>query len=111
MREFPRQRIADLLGREPVHWVEQGGGYTDAGRWTAEFAEGPPVFIKASADPDGDSAVWSAGETNVHHLEWPSLRLVISGHTWECPDEFMRLLGDTRAGRSDWESTCEPTGD
>ncbi|MDX1747213.1 MAG: hypothetical protein R3324_14855, partial [Halobacteriales archaeon] len=55
MREFPRRRVADLLGREPVHWAEQGGGYTDAGRWVAEFAEGPSVFIKTSANPGGDA--------------------------------------------------------
>jgi fructosamine-3-kinase len=53
--QFPRHRLADLLGREPVHWVERGGGYTDAGRWMVEFADGPSVFVKASGDPGGDA--------------------------------------------------------
>jgi len=55
VREFPRHRVATLLKREPVGWVEQGAGYTDAGRWMVEFANGPSAFIKASEGPGGDA--------------------------------------------------------
>ncbi|MDX1692100.1 MAG: phosphotransferase [Acidimicrobiia bacterium] len=53
MREFPRERVAAVVGREPVRWVERGGGYTGAGRWVVEFATGPSLFVKASEGPGG----------------------------------------------------------
>jgi hypothetical protein len=55
VRDFPRRRVAALIGREPVHWVERGGGYTGAGRWRVEFGRGPSLFIKGSVGPGGDA--------------------------------------------------------
>ena len=36
----------------------------------------------------------------------PDFTLINSGTVYECPAAFMRLLADTRAGRSDWEANC-----
>jgi hypothetical protein len=55
VRDFPRRRVAALLGREPRHWIERTAGYTDAGRWVVSFDDGPSVFVKASRGPGGDA--------------------------------------------------------
>ncbi|HUP17496.1 MAG TPA: phosphotransferase [Acidimicrobiia bacterium] len=55
MLEFPRQRLADLLGHEPRGWVRRGGGYTDAGRWVVELAQNRLVFVKAASGPGAEA--------------------------------------------------------
>lgn len=36
----------------------------------------------------------------------PDFSLIISGRSYECPDEFMLSLADARASRAEWEETC-----
>jgi len=40
------------------------------------------------------------------HLRLPDFDLTLSGITWVCDQEFMRLLADHRASRADWDANC-----
>jgi hypothetical protein len=50
-----RERVADLVRKQPRGWRRVSGGYTPAERWVVSFDDGPSCFVKAPTD-DGTAA-------------------------------------------------------
>lgn len=71
-------------------------------RWSSAGvqADGAWSIIRVLAAFWGQDSVFA-------YPDWPvALRFVNSGTVYECSDDFMQRLADTRASRSDWEQEC-----
>lgn len=90
----------------------------DRYEWDAELGAVVVDITSGWASPDNQvdgaweltrafAQLWAPADGAWHQDVWtPDFRLTNSGTVYACPAEFMVALGDVRASRADWQSTC-----
>jgi hypothetical protein len=98
-----KERVAELLGAQPLEWMPRTGGYSTADRFTVTLDDGRTVFVKSAEAPH--LAAWLRREHEVYaHVEGSFMPELIA-----FDDDGVRpILVIEDLSRAEWEPRWTP---